>query len=124
MTLTYHQSKSEIPPKMVDGAGFNKTAIITGCASGIGLATTQLFLSHQYNVFGVDISEMNYAKVEEKDQERFHFHRADLRAEGQCEDVVRICVAEYGYVSAPTSLCNLLQNTNWNLEPKLQKSVD
>jgi NAD(P)-dependent dehydrogenase (short-subunit alcohol dehydrogenase family) len=83
---------------MVDGAGFGKTAIITGCASGIGLATTQLFLSHQYQVFGVDISEMDYAKVEEKDQERFHFHRADLVTDGACDEVIRICVAEYGYV--------------------------
>jgi len=81
---------------MVDGVGFGKTAIITGCASGIGLATAQLFLSHQYEVFGVDISEMDYAKIEERDQERFHFHRADLLKEGECDEVVRIVVAEYG----------------------------
>jgi NAD(P)-dependent dehydrogenase (short-subunit alcohol dehydrogenase family) len=39
---------------MVDGIGFGKVAIITGCASGVGLATTQVFLSHQYEVLGVD----------------------------------------------------------------------
>lgn len=85
---------------MVDGVGFGKTAIITGCASGIGLATTQLFLSHQYQVFGVDISEIDYAKIEERDQERFHFHRADLLKDGECDEVVRILVAQYGYVYA------------------------
>jgi NAD(P)-dependent dehydrogenase (short-subunit alcohol dehydrogenase family) len=98
MPFPYHNSNSSVLPRMVDGAGFGKTAIITGCASGIGLATTQLFLSHQYQVFGVDISEMDYAKVEEKDQERFHFHQADLMKDGECDAVVRICVAEYGYV--------------------------
>ena len=98
MPFSYHNSNSGIPPRMVDGAGFGKTAIVTGCASGIGLATTQLFLSHQYQVFGVDISEMDYAKVEEKDQERFHFHRADLVKGDACDEAIRICVAEYGYV--------------------------
>jgi NAD(P)-dependent dehydrogenase (short-subunit alcohol dehydrogenase family) len=98
MPFSYHNSNVSIPPRMVDGAGFGKTAIITGCASGVGLATTQLFLSRQYQVFGVDIREMDYGKIDEKDQERFHFHRADLMNEDECDEVVRICVAQYGYV--------------------------
>jgi len=85
-----------MPPRMVDGAGFGKIAIITGCSSGIGLATTQLFLSHQYQVLGVDIQDMDFSKVEERDQERFHFHRADLTKEGECDNAVRICTAEFG----------------------------
>jgi NAD(P)-dependent dehydrogenase (short-subunit alcohol dehydrogenase family) len=82
---------------MIDGAGFGKVAIITGCASGLGLATTQLFLSHQYEVLGVDVSEMDYGKIDDKDQERFHFHRGDLTKEGECDEVVRICIGKYGY---------------------------
>ncbi|KAI9649213.1 hypothetical protein NHQ30_001781 [Ciborinia camelliae] len=58
------------PRNMVDGIGFNKVAIVTGCASGMGLETTRLFLSHQYRVLGVDISAMDYEKLEKKDQER------------------------------------------------------
>jgi len=96
MPFSYHNGNPTISPRMVDGVGFGKVAIITGCASGIGLATTQLFLSHQYQVLGIDISDMDYGKIDEKDQERFHFHRADLMAEGACEEGVRICVAEFG----------------------------
>jgi NAD(P)-dependent dehydrogenase (short-subunit alcohol dehydrogenase family) len=93
---------------MIDGAGFGKVAIITGCASGLGLATTQLFLSHQYEVLGVDLNEMDYGKIDEKDQERFHFHRGDLTKEGECDEVVRICIGKYGYgISYTCSFFNL-----------------
>jgi len=81
---------------MVDPAGFGKVAIITGCSSGIGLATAQVFLSHQFQVFGVDIKDMDYGMIDSQDQERFHFHRADMSKEGECDELVRICVAEYG----------------------------
>ena len=82
---------------MIDGAGFGKVAIITGCSSGVGLATAQLFLSHQYQVLGVDMNDVDYSLVSERDQERFHFHRSDLALEGQCDEAIRICVAEFGY---------------------------
>lgn len=88
--------------RMVDGAGYGKVAIITGCSSGIGLATTQLFLSEQYQVFGVDINDVDYKQISQQDQARFHFHRADLLKEGQCDEAVRVCIAEYGY--APSLL--------------------
>lgn len=83
--------------RTIDGVGYGKVALVTGCASGVGLATTNLFLSHQYSVLGVDINEMDYSKVSDSDQERFHFHRGNLLEEGQCEEVIRICVAEFGY---------------------------
>lgn len=65
-------------------------------ASGVGLATTQLFLEHQYEVLGVDVHDMDYAKIDARDQGRFHFHKGDLIEEGECDEVVRICVAKYG----------------------------
>lgn len=84
--------------RTIDGVGFGKVALITGCSSGVGLATTNLFLSHQYSVLGVDINEIDYSKINEADQERFHFHRGNLLEEGQCEEVVRICVGKFGSV--------------------------
>ncbi|KAJ8069266.1 hypothetical protein OCU04_002928 [Sclerotinia nivalis] len=82
---------------MADGTGYKKVAIVTGCASGIGLETTRLFLSHQYMVLGVDISEMDYAKLEKKSPEMvIPFHKGDLRKHGECDEVVRICVAQFG----------------------------
>ncbi|KAF4627315.1 hypothetical protein G7Y89_g10836 [Cudoniella acicularis] len=97
MSFQYHNGKNNaIPQRTIDSAGFGKVAIITGCASGVGLATTNLFLSHQYEVLGVDIHDVDYKQINANDHERFHFHRGDLMEEGECDEVVRICVAEYG----------------------------
>ncbi|KAK6594764.1 short-chain dehydrogenase/reductase SDR [Botrytis cinerea] len=81
---------------MVDGKGSGKVAIVTGCASGMGLETTRLFLSHQYKVLGVDVSEMDHALLDKENQEMFQFHRGDLSKDGECEELVKICVARFG----------------------------
>jgi NAD(P)-dependent dehydrogenase (short-subunit alcohol dehydrogenase family) len=86
--------------RRIDGAGFGKVAIITGCASGVGLATTQVFLSHQYEVLGVDAKDMDYSLIDGNDQDRFHFHRGDLTQDGECDEVVRICVGKFGCVDS------------------------
>ena len=96
MTFSYHKDNGGIAPRTIDAAGFGKVAIITGCASGIGLATTNLFLSHQYQVVGIDLNPIDYANIENEVQEGFHFHQGNLAEEGQCEEIVRICVAKYG----------------------------
>ena len=93
---SYHSGINVFPARTIDGTGFGKVAIITGCVSGVGLATTQAFLSHQEDILGVDINDMDYSKIDERHQERFHFHRGDLTKEGECDEVVRICVAKYG----------------------------
>lgn len=76
--------------------GSGKVAIITGYASGVGLATTLLFLSHQYQVFGVDINMTDLSKIEEEHLDRFHFCQADLTKEKGCEQVVNTCVEKFG----------------------------
>ncbi|THV53592.1 hypothetical protein BGAL_0047g00270 [Botrytis galanthina] len=83
---------------MVDGQGSNKVAIVTGCASGMGLETTRLFLSHQYKVLGVDVSEMDHTLLGKQNQEMvsFQFHRGDLSKDGECDELVKICVARFG----------------------------
>ena len=43
------------PPAQVDPTGFGKVALVTGCVSGIGLATTQSLLAHQFCVCGLDL---------------------------------------------------------------------
>jgi len=96
MPFSYHNGNNILPPRRVDGEGFGKVAIITGCSSGVGLATTQLLLSHQYEVLGVDIKDLDFVKIDPRDQERLHFHRGDLSKEGECDEVVRICVQKFG----------------------------
>ncbi|KAH7419356.1 hypothetical protein BKA64DRAFT_14076 [Cadophora sp. MPI-SDFR-AT-0126] len=96
MPFNYHTGTTILPQRTIDVVGFGKVAIVTGCASGVGLATTQVFLSHQYEVLGVDIMDMEYSKIDQRDQGGFHFHRCDLTGEGECDEVVRICVAKFG----------------------------
>ena len=85
---------------MIDLAGYSKVAIVTGCSSGIGLATTLLFLRHQYQVFGIDIASFDYKVLDRLNggqfQEKFHFHLGDLTQPGECELGVRICISEFG----------------------------
>ena len=90
------------PTTAVDPLGFGKVAIVTGCASGIGLAVTQLLLAHQFQVCGLDVAAFDYSLVREADHGRFHFHRGDLTSPGVCEEGVRICRAGFGYTTPPS----------------------
>ncbi|KAK3374941.1 hypothetical protein B0H63DRAFT_481330 [Podospora didyma] len=85
-----------IPQTAVDPLGFGKVAIVTGCASGIGLAVTQVLLAHQFQVCGLDVAEFDYQLLREADHGRFHFHRGDLTAPGVCEEGVRIAAHAFG----------------------------
>lgn len=80
------------PRAAVDPLGYGRVAVVTGCASGIGLACTQLLLAHQFSVCGLDRRPFDYAKMlRAADHSRFHFHQCDLTAPGACDDAVRIC---------------------------------
>ncbi|EFW98493.1 short chain dehydrogenase reductase [Grosmannia clavigera kw1407] len=85
------------PRAAVDPLGYGRVAIVTGCASGIGLACTQLLLAHQFYVCGLDRRPFDYAKLlRATDHGRFHFHQCDLTAPGACDDAVRICHHSFG----------------------------
>jgi NAD(P)-dependent dehydrogenase (short-subunit alcohol dehydrogenase family) len=62
---------------MIDLAGYGKVVIITGCSSGFGHATVLIFLKHQYQVFGIDITAFDYKALDYLDggqfQEKFSF---------------------------------------------------
>jgi len=98
--VSNHHSIQSTSPRMIDLTGYGKVVIVTGCSSGIGLATVLLFLKHQYQVFGVDINAFEYKILDNLDggqfQGRFHFHLGDLTKPGECETALRICVAEFG----------------------------
>lgn len=67
-----------------------KVVIVTGCASGIGLATAQLFLERQAKVFGIDVAP--FAKHEESVKgKEFEFHQADLVEKSAAEEAVARC---------------------------------
>lgn len=79
-----------------------KVALVTGAASGIGLAVTQLFLSEGAKVFGVDISEksIDAAKslLQSKDfqSSRYNFHNADVADEEAVISFVDKCADDLG----------------------------
>ncbi|KAF1976575.1 NAD(P)-binding protein [Bimuria novae-zelandiae CBS 107.79] len=72
-----------------------KVVIITGCSSGIGLATTQLLLNRQAKVFGIDISPFTQHEESVKDKP-FEFHQADLIEPTAAEQAVARCTAIFG----------------------------
>jgi NAD(P)-dependent dehydrogenase (short-subunit alcohol dehydrogenase family) len=73
----------------------SKVVIVTGCSSGIGLATTLLFLSRQARVFGIDIAPFKQDLVESQSS-AFTFLQVDLTKPQAAEEVVAACIAKYG----------------------------
>ncbi|KAK1750657.1 putative short-chain dehydrogenase [Echria macrotheca] len=96
MLYTTSPNKTYQPESHIDPTGFGKVALVTGCASGIGLAVTQLLLAHQFSVCGLDVEAFDYGLVREGDQGRFHFTRGDLVSDGGCEEGVRVCLSVFG----------------------------
>ncbi|VBB87113.1 Putative reductase [Podospora comata] len=96
------------PPHHIDPLGYSRLAIITGCSSGIGLAATQLFLSHQFQVVGLDIAPFDYDLLRVEDHGRFHFHLGDLTLPGQIEEGVRIAHHFGGRVDVLVNVAGIL----------------
>jgi len=73
----------------------DKVVIITGCSSGIGLATTRLFLSRQAKVFGIDITTFK-EDLTESQKSAFAFHEVDLTISKAADDAVAACIIKFG----------------------------
>lgn len=77
----------------------NKTILITGSASGIGKATAKLFTKNHYNVFMVDIDEINNtmtaAEITNNGGSAFAY-TADVRNENEVSTAVSKCIEMFG----------------------------
>ncbi|KAK0389999.1 hypothetical protein NLU13_3572 [Sarocladium strictum] len=67
-----------------------KIAIITGCSSGVGLATTELFLSIGARVFGLDRSPCSLAHPS------FQYQACDLASVQSIKEAVEVYRTTYG----------------------------
>ena len=66
----------------------NQNVIITGVASGIGLAQAQKFLAAKAHVFGADIQQNEQINAL-KTNSKFHFNQCDVRDKHQIEKWLR-----------------------------------
>ena len=73
-----------------------RTYIVTGAASGIGLATARRLLDEGSKVVGADLAPSAGTGPEEQD--RWLFHNVDVADEGSVESLVRAAVAFGGAV--------------------------
>lgn len=71
-----------------------KVVLVTGCASGIGLAQAQAFLAQGAIVFGVD---QNFSKTL-SNEARFTFYQADISNYQQCQNLVSECLEKFGRI--------------------------
>jgi hypothetical protein len=74
----------------------NKVVIVTGCSSGIGLATARLFLERKALVFGIDVGSIPQKLADE--HETFTFHQANLTGSRAVDEAVSRCHQQHGRV--------------------------
>jgi NAD(P)-dependent dehydrogenase (short-subunit alcohol dehydrogenase family) len=74
----------------------DKVALITGGASGLGLATARAFLAAGGSVVLVDLESSNGDAAAKELGERAHFAPADVTSEEQVREAVRAAVENFG----------------------------
>ncbi|MGO8960018.1 MAG: SDR family NAD(P)-dependent oxidoreductase [Streptosporangiaceae bacterium] len=73
-----------------------KRAVITGAASGIGEATARLFVTEGASVVLADLDEERGNRIARELGDRCRFVPADVATEGDIDQAVATCVAEFG----------------------------
>ena len=84
-----------------------KVVLVTGVASGIGLAQAKIFLANGAKVFGVDCQEMpeNLA-----DSPRFVYFQGDVSDNQVCKQAVEKCCQHFGKVDILLNTAGVLDN--------------
>jgi len=73
-----------------------KVAIITGGASGLGLAATELFISEGARVVVADIQDAKGRALEQRHSGSLRFARCDIRSEADIAGAVALAVSAFG----------------------------
>jgi NAD(P)-dependent dehydrogenase (short-subunit alcohol dehydrogenase family) len=88
-------NQSEYPTMSISSVQ-NKVVIVTGCSSGIGLATARLFLERKALVFGIDVGTKPQKLADE--HETFTFHQANLTENRAVDEAISRCHQQHGRV--------------------------
>lgn len=90
-----------------------KTAIVTGAASGIGLACAELLLDKGWKVAGADLQPIPGGLAERTSKDRFLPVRADVSSPEDCTAAVAATVAAFGGVDALLHLAAIHDTNAW-----------
>src|SRR5688572_15120378 len=74
----------------------NKTALVTGGASGLGLAAIKELLAHGASAVIVDLPSSNGPAVAEELGDKARFSPADVTVEAEVRDAVELAAGEFG----------------------------
>jgi NAD(P)-dependent dehydrogenase (short-subunit alcohol dehydrogenase family) len=87
--LLYISSLSQPPSRFTD-----KVVFITGGTSGLGLATTELFVAEGAKVFVTDLEERSV--IEKLKSKEAVFERCDVGDPENCEAAINSCIERFG----------------------------
>lgn len=96
-TFSFHPTTGSLVTKNL--SKMSKVAVITGCSSGIGLATAKTFLEAGYKVFGIDINTFDTEHLSALPKSvEFFFHQANLTDKDAPKTAIEACKDKFGTV--------------------------
>lgn len=88
----------------------NKTAFITGAASGIGAAQTQALLNAGAQVFAFDQQNRQLQRFQEIFPERFAFYLGDVREKNHLQEAIKNCHSLFGTIDILLNTAGILDD--------------
>jgi NAD(P)-dependent dehydrogenase (short-subunit alcohol dehydrogenase family) len=74
----------------------DKIILITGAASGIGLATVELLIAHGAYVLAADVQDAKGAALQARFPQRLVYQHCDVTREDDIKNAIDICVGRFG----------------------------
>ena len=101
-----------------------KTAIITGCAGGIGAATVKKFLSCGWFVVGMDVAEASVAQAILGTPDHFEYLRGDLSSNADRTALTELAVKEGRTVHALVNVAGVAPKVRADILEMTEESYD
>ena len=101
-----------------------KTAIITGCAGGIGAAAVKKFLSCGWFVVGMDVAEASAAQAVLGEPENFTYLRGDLSSAADREALVALAEKDGRTIDALVNVAGVAPKVRADILEMTEESYD